>query len=81
LNKSKKLDNKKLPIENRQYIYTQILRLSRKEIIDRPLLDTSLGSWGRVYFIKTSPYLKQIFNWAIDLATPLVEKLKDFYIN
>jgi hypothetical protein len=29
------------------------------------LLDTSLGSWGKVYFIKTSPYLKQIFNWAI----------------
>jgi hypothetical protein len=61
-----------------QYIYTQILRLS--EIID-PLLDTSLGTGERVYFIKNESILKQIFNWAMLRPTPLVEKLKDFYIN
>jgi hypothetical protein len=46
-----------------------------------PFAGYLFGSWGKVYFIKTSPYLKQIFNWAILGPTPLVEKLKDFYIN
>jgi hypothetical protein len=37
-----------------------------------------LGSWGRVYFIKTSPYLKQIFNWAIDLANSFGRETQRF---
>jgi hypothetical protein len=37
-------------IENRQYIYTPRFRPPEKEIIDRPLLDTSLGA-GEKYIL------------------------------
>jgi hypothetical protein len=53
---------KNYPIENRQYIYISRF-LDSPERNNRSPFWTSLGSWGKVYFIKTSPYLKQIFNY------------------